>query len=1045
MFNKKRLFGLPLAMSLLATGVLLLASCNQPQQVVNKTMAAGSPSADLDQCANDPSPSPSTDGCNTDASSWVNGNVGSSKAVYFEGDSLPYRMRFDNLSLASHTVTIQWDTTKSGTHAFDYLTTYNQSVANAVPCLGVSLDCSSPTTFAIPVDPQVSGAGVTPIAGNFTMWGGTITAVSAYSYPDGAGFAGDKSAQITITFTPTAVNPVLAWSAHISTRKDWGNNNAAVAISGSPFHTRLIDLDGSGGNQDRSMSADAVVFPGSLTIIKQATPEGSTSFSFSASPSPLSNFSLVDDGTAANTKVFSNITSFTTYAVAENVPANWSLSGIGCSVTSPNGGSTANSLPSVSINLKEGENWTCTFTNAQQVGSLVIAKALTGGSFAGSFSIHYDCGLGVSGDVSVNTGSSQTVSNIPAGSACTISEPTLPTAPTGYSWGTPSISTPNPVTVQANSSVTVTVTNSLSRDKGYLKISKAFDPQTSGFNGTFAVVYNCGSGDQTVNLAAGGSTTVGPFDSGTSCTVSEPTLPGAPSGWSFGTPSISGSPATVTKGDQASAVAVTVTNTISRDTGSLKITKATTNPDGASLPAAFTGTYDCGNGNTGNFSVASGGSQTVSGIPTGSTCTVTEVTPAPIAGYTWATPTYNPASVSIGTKNQTFEITITNSISRDRGSLTVVKKVINDNGGSKTVSDFGLTSSAGSLSFSSSSSGTTTTYTSQKITVVTGSYSLKENDVYGYTEGTWSCTNASTITPTFNSGSVAVEKDKDVVCTISNDDQPGTIIVKKNTLPLNTGSFGFTTSGSGYSSFSLGGGGQNSQTLNAGSYTVKEGTQLGWTLTGIGGSTDPNTPYNCVVSGSGGSSGSGDLNTQTATISLKNGDTVTCTFENTGNGATRTQGFWATHPQLAQIAWFGGTAYGHTFPGVASVLGDTTLCGRSLDLSALMGGFWSSISQTTSGAKRSSLDQARMQLLQQLLAAELNASAFGSLPSGGAATINAWEAAYCGTNQNAIKSAQQGAASFNTKGDSATFTPGTSADSKGARFIANLAFWNTLP
>jgi hypothetical protein len=86
-----------------------------------------------------------------------------------------------------------------------------------------------------------------------------------------------------------------------------------------------------------------------------------------------------------------------------------------------------------------------------------------------------------------------------------------------------------------------------------------------------------------------------------------------------------------------------------------------------------------------------------------------------------------------------------------------------------------------------------------------------------------------------------------------------------------------------------------------------------------------------------------------------------------------------------------------------------------------------------------------MQLLQQLIAAELNASAFGSAPSGGAATINSWEAAYCGTSQTAIKNAQQGAASFNTNGDSSTFTPGTSADSKFARYIANLTFWDILP
>src|SRR5205814_2183928 len=82
-------------------------------------------------------------------------------------------------------------------------------------------------------------------------------------------------------------------------------------------------------------------------------------------------------------------------------------------------------------------------------------------------------------------------------------------------------------------------------------ISKVFDPLTSGFAGTFAIKYNCGAGDVTVNLAAGGNTTVGPFDTGTSCAVTEPALPTAPAGWTFGTPSSSGSPATAPKANAA--------------------------------------------------------------------------------------------------------------------------------------------------------------------------------------------------------------------------------------------------------------------------------------------------------------------------------------------------------------------------------------------------------------------------------------------------------------------------------------------------------------
>jgi hypothetical protein len=163
--------------------------------------------------------------------------------------------------------------------------------------------------------------------------------------------------------------------------------------------------------------------------------------------------------------------------------------------------------------------------------------------------------------------------------------------------------------------------------------------------------------------------------------------------------------------------------------------------------------------------------------------------------------------------------------------------------------------------------------------------------------------------------------------------------------------------------------------------------------------------------------------TNTATVSLKNGDTVTCVFENTGQGVTRTQGFWATHTPLANIAWFGGTAFGHTFPGVAGVagIGDRLICGYEVDdLGELMGGFWSDISKKSTGAKRTTLEQSKMQLLQQLLAAELNASAFGSMPSVG--SFSAWETAFCSGTTNSIKTALQQAASFNTAGDSGQFT-----------------------
>ncbi|WP_299881457.1 cellulose binding domain-containing protein [uncultured Cocleimonas sp.] len=105
-------------------------------------------------------------------------------------------------------------------------------------------------------------------------------------------------------------------------------------------------------------------------------------------------------------------------------------------------------------------------------------------------------------------------------------------------------------------------------------------------------------------------------------------------------------------------------------------------------------------------------------------------------------------------------------------SLTIVKEVVNDNGGTAVVSDFGLTTNAGALTFDTGSpNGITTTYTSSPISVNEGTYSLVESDVTDYTEGTWSCTGATgTVVDTFNAGSVEIASGENVTCTIVNND-----------------------------------------------------------------------------------------------------------------------------------------------------------------------------------------------------------------------------------------------------------------------------------
>ncbi|WP_141211263.1 prealbumin-like fold domain-containing protein [Enemella dayhoffiae] len=114
-----------------------------------------------------------------------------------------------------------------------------------------------------------------------------------------------------------------------------------MSISGSPYHMRLVGWGDAVtsdslniGYRDLSLSSDAVIYPGRITIIKQANPQSaSTIFSFTASPSPLADF-ILNGGNAppGNTKVFDNLTSFTTYTVTESVTANWALTGLTCTV-----------------------------------------------------------------------------------------------------------------------------------------------------------------------------------------------------------------------------------------------------------------------------------------------------------------------------------------------------------------------------------------------------------------------------------------------------------------------------------------------------------------------------------------------------------------------------------------------------------------------------------------------------------------------------------------------------------------------------------------
>jgi len=261
-----------------------------------------------------------------------------------------------------------------------------------------------------------------------------------------------------------------------------------------------------------------------------------------------------------------------------------------------------------------------------------------------------------------------------------------------------------------------------------------------------------------------------------------------------------------------------------------------------------------------------------------------------------------------------------------------------------------------------------------------------------------------------------------------NNKAMGKIIVDKVTKPVNDPQlFDFALSGDATASFSLTDAAApwDSGYLMPGNYTVTETVPAGWTLTGI--------------------SGADSTSGTTAIISLQAGETVNITFEDTKALQTRTQGFWATHLSLSDAVWFSGTVGGHTYTGVADKLIGTHLIGND---GKLMGAFWSNIASISTAkgnaGKRSNLDQARMQLLQQLVAAILNNAAFGSSPSGSISIANAKWAFQYGTLAQ-VRAAMSAMAAFNQSGDTLAFTPGVAANGKQAKDAADLSFWDTLP
>ena len=214
---------------------------------------------------------------------------------------------------------------------------------------------------------------------------------------------------------------------------------------------------------------------------------------------------------------------------------------------------------------------------------LTVTKVVNGtsaGYVAGStFAITVNCTIGgVSQSGFPNTqnlinGASQNYPTVPAGAMCSATEGTRPaTADSSYVWGPPIISPP--VVITNGVPASISVQNPLSQQTGSVTIGKQVTGVIAGYvaGSTFPLTLNCVSAPPgnnpvsgypvTASLANGATQTYSAIPAGSTCTVSEGTLPSAKTGYSYGTPA---TPPAVVVGN-GTAQTLTVQNVLTATT-----------------------------------------------------------------------------------------------------------------------------------------------------------------------------------------------------------------------------------------------------------------------------------------------------------------------------------------------------------------------------------------------------------------------------------------------------------------------------------------------
>ncbi|HEV8360479.1 MAG TPA: hypothetical protein VGR28_08510, partial [Candidatus Thermoplasmatota archaeon] len=383
--------------------------------------------------------------------SWVNGNIGGSNSQYREGDGIPYRLAITDLPAGTHTVKVEYDFSQGGIFALDRLTQFDLT-QKSNPCGSTTLvTCSFANVVwgpAMPGEVASPSASQPALANSGNLF--VPPALHLNDFPNGRLIAGWASTGQTLAFGAMDANVVqtglasgnsqrhfsfeitvgscpsggcdvmIAWSGHVASEKDWGDNKGAGSISGSPFHMRVLDVDGSGGNQDRSVQLSAIITVGTVQIVKN-TVGGNGLFGFTTDGTgnlPLNPQITTVAGTGSVT--YTNVEQGIHTIDETSLPAGWSFTSLSCL----SGGLPIGTVvgDQVSFDLIAGATVICTYTNTIQPASLTVIKHVVndngGIKTASDFTLSATCVVGsFAGAESPGT----SFTGLNAG-ACTVSE-----------------------------------------------------------------------------------------------------------------------------------------------------------------------------------------------------------------------------------------------------------------------------------------------------------------------------------------------------------------------------------------------------------------------------------------------------------------------------------------------------------------------------------------------------------------------------------------------------------------------------------------------